>query len=69
MVVFILRGVVALITLMATATTVAIALSQHVQTVHFVYDLFRNVSMAWYTQKDYVQPSMNSVVFTLIIQK
>ena len=55
MIVLIMVGVEALIILMAGTATAAIALSQSVQTAHFVYDLSRNVSMALHTQKDYVQ--------------
>ena len=49
---FIMAGVVALIALIVTDTSAAIALSQSVQTAHIVYDLYRNISMALHTQED-----------------
>ena len=52
MIVLIIASIVALITLIVTATTDAIALSQSVQTAHIVYDLYRNISMALHTQED-----------------
>ena len=54
-IVLIMAGVEALIILMATIATADIALSQSVQTAHFVYNLSRNVSMTLHTQKDCVQ--------------
>ena len=55
MTVLMMAGVETLIISMATAITAAIALSQSVQSAHFVYDLSRNVSMTLHTQKDYVK--------------
>ena len=49
---FIMAGVVALIALIATATSAAIDLSQSVQSAHFVNYLSRNLSMALHTQED-----------------
>lgn len=43
--------ITALITLIATATTAAIALSQSVQTAHYVNNLSKNVSQALGTQE------------------
>jgi hypothetical protein len=42
-------SVVALIALITTSTTVAIALSQRFQTAHFVHGLSINVSMTLHT--------------------
>ena len=49
---FIMAGVVALIALIVTATSAAIALSQSVQSAHFVNYLSRNLSMALHTRED-----------------
>ena len=49
---FIMAGVVALIALIVTATSAAIALSQSVQSAHFVNYLSRNLSMSLHTQED-----------------
>ena len=47
-----MAGAVALIALIVTDTSAAIALSQSVQSAHFVNYLSRNLSMALHTQED-----------------
>ena len=47
-----ITGLVALVSLIVTATTAAISLSQSVQTAHYVNEMSKNISLALGTQED-----------------
>ena len=47
-----ITGLVALVSLIVTATTAAISLSQSVQTTHYVNEMSKNISLALRTQED-----------------
>ena len=49
---FIIAGIIAIVSLIATAATAAIALSHSVQTAHYGNQLSKNVTMALRTQED-----------------
>lgn len=47
-------GILAVVCIIATATTATVALSQYVQTAHFVNDLSKNVTLDLGMQEDIV---------------